>query len=180
MSRMPGRSARAMFAIGALAVLASACGGGRKENEFRMTTESFTIRVAVDPAPPKAVEQITWTVVVMDKETGRPVDMGEGRIFASSRDGKNISNGFARTDRVGTYTTKLFFVTAGTWAMGIQFRRDSTQVLERTQDWMQDVRSGDEPGEYTLPSVSPVPTDSAKPDSTRPDTSPPEGAAPPR
>lgn len=177
-----GRRARVLLSVVLLAAVAASCGGGRKGNEFRMTTESYSIRVMVDPAPPKALEQISWTVVVNDKETGRPVDMGEGRIFASSRDGKNIANGFAPTDQVGTYTTKLFYVTAGPWMMGIQFRRDSTAVLERTQDWMQDIRTADEPGEISLPSSpAPAPTpDTARPDSVRSDSTTSEGAAAPR
>jgi hypothetical protein len=103
------------------------------------------------------MEQVAWTVHVTDRETGQPIDAGEGRIFASSRDGKNIANGFAKLEEVGAYRTTLFFITAGTWAMGIQFRRDSAAVLERTQDWTQDVRTGDEPGDFTLPS-SRIPT----------------------
>ncbi len=179
MSSVTDRGVRALLVAGVLATVATACtGGDRRPNEFRMATESFSIRVSPDPSPPRALEPVTWTVVVTDKETGRPIDGGEGRIFASSRDGKNIANGFAPTEQVGTYRTSLFFVTAGTWAMGVQFRRDSTQVLERTEDWTQDVRAGEEPGEYTLPSTG---TPAApRPDSAVPDTAAPEGAAPPR
>ena len=32
------------------------------------------------------------------------------------------------------------YITAGDWAVAIQFRRDSTQKLERI-DWMQDVHA---------------------------------------
>ncbi len=191
MSKVPGRWVRGVFAATVLVLVAGGCGEPRKGNEFRMVTESYTIRVAVDPAPPRALEQISWTVVVNDRETGRPVDAGEGRIFASNRDGKNIGNGFAPTEQVGTYTTKLFYVTAGTWAMALEFRRDSTSVLERTQDWMQDVRSADEPGDFTLPSSAPIDSfvpDSAQRDSIRRDSvrrdstisRPSEGAATPR
>jgi hypothetical protein len=31
--------------------------------------------------------------------------------------------------------------------MGVQFRRDSTQKLQRTNDWMQEVRPATEPGQ---------------------------------
>ena len=188
MSNAPGRWVRGWGAAALLAVAVAGCGEPRKGNEFRMVTESYSIRVIVDPAPPKALEQISWTVVVNDRETGRPIDGGEGRVFASSRDGKNIANGFAPTEEVGTYRTQLFFVTAGTWAMGIQFRRDSTAVLERTQDWTQEILSGDEPGEFTLPTSVPVDStlpdsaqrDSIRRDSLRPDSTPSEGAAAPR
>lgn len=186
MSQLSGRGGLSGLSVlvGAFA-LASCSASDRKDNEFRMVTESFNIRVMVDPAPPKSLEQITWTVVVNDRETGRPIDGGEGRVFASNRDGHNIANGFAPTEQVGTYKTQLLFVTAGSWAMGIQFRRDSTQLLERTHDWMQDVRSADEPGEYTLPSSAPyeAPTvsgDSVRPDSVPPDSTSSEDAAAPR
>lgn len=160
-----GRRSGLVLAASALALLAGCSRGERRDNQFRMVTESYNIRVIVDPAPPLALEKITWTVVVNDKETGEPIDAGEGRIFASSRDGRNIANGFAPTEQVGMYRTTLMYVTAGSWAMGIQFRRDSTAVLERTLDWTQDVRSAEEPGEYALPSSEnrepPVPVDTA-------------------
>lgn len=179
-----GRSLLLGVLVSALA-LAGCTGSDRKDNEFRLVTDSFNIRVTIDPAPPKALEQISFTVVVNDRETGRPIDVGEGRVFASSRDGHNIANGFAPTEQVGTYRTQLLFVTAGSWAMGIQFRRDSTQVLERTHDWMQDIRSADEPGEYTLPQSAPYEApstsgDSVRRDSVRPDSTPSGAAAAPR
>lgn len=178
MSAAAGRGRWRVASLGlSVAFLAGCTGGDRKPNEFRMTTESFSIRITPDPSPPRAVEQVQWTIVVNDKATGLPIDGGEGRIFASSRDGKNIANGFAPTDQVGTYRTTLFYITAGTWAMGVQFRRDSTQVLERTEDWTQDVRTGDEPGEYSLPS-SQTPTPPV--DTVRRDSTAPEGAASPR
>jgi hypothetical protein len=114
---------------------------------------------------------------VTDRETGRPIDVGEGRIFASSRDGKNIANGFAPAEQIGTYRTTLQYITAGTWAMGIQFRVDSTRVLERTEDWTQDVRTGSEPWEIELPS-SQIPDTPPAP--ARPDSAGAAGAASPR
>ena len=32
------------------------------------------------------------------------------------------------------------FITAGEWAMGVQFRRDSTQALQQSLDWRQMIR----------------------------------------
>ena len=160
--------------LAALGMLAACTGGDRRPSELRMATESFSMRVTSDPSPPRALEPVTWTIVVTDKQTGRPIDVGEGRIFASSRDGKNIANGFAPTEQIGTYRTTLQYITAGTWAMGIQFRIDSTRVLERTEDWTQDVRTGSEPWEMSLPS-SQIPEPGAAP--ARPDTS---NGAPPR
>lgn len=158
---------RLLLGVGLVAIASGAFTGCAtrevRGTEFKVATDSYSIRVSVDPAPPRALEQVTWTVHVTDRNTGQPIDAGEGRIFASSRDGKNIANGFAPLEEVGAYRTTLFFITAGTWAMGIQFRRDSTAVLERTQDWTQDVRTGDEPGDFTLPSSS---TPTAAPDSS--------------
>ncbi len=63
---------------------------------------------------------------------------GEGRIFATSRDGANIWNVLDQGPEIGTYYSSLRYVTAGDWAVAIQFRRDSSRPLERV-DWMQDV-----------------------------------------
>lgn len=176
-----GRGWRRSLIVAAILPLLAACAGGggadRNPAEVRLATESFRIRVTPDPSPPRALEPITFTVVVTDKETGAPIERGEGRVFASNRDGKNIANGFAPTEQIGTYRTTLSFVTAGTWALGLQFRRDSTDVLERTEDWTQDVRTGSEPWEIELPS-SQIPE--TPPPPARPDSAGAAGAASPR
>jgi hypothetical protein len=65
------------------------------------------------------------------------------------------------------------YVTAGMWAMAIQFRHDSTKALQTTQDWTQDVLSADEPGDFTTPQSRRLPAASAAPDSApRPATTP--------
>ena len=69
-----------------------------------------------------------------------PIENGEGRIFATSRDAVNVWDGLAAGPEVGVYYGTLNFITAGDWALAVQFRRDSTQRLERV-DWMQDVRA---------------------------------------
>ncbi len=159
----------------ALAVAVASCtGSDKRPGELKLFTDDFVLRVNADPTPPKALEQITWTVVINDRESGMPIDGGEGRIFATSRDGKNIDNGFEPTGELGTYRTRLLFITAGMWAMGIQFRADSTLPLQRTQDWSQDVLSADEPGDFSPPLSTPVepPTrdDTTAADSVRRDT----------
>ena len=130
------------------AVSLQACGGEPASNNphtQRLWTDDFYIRVTPNPAPPRALEQIEYTVVVQDKKTRQPIDIGEGRIFATNEDRKNTDNGFEKAPEPGTYHTKLFFATSGPWAMGVQFRRDSTQKLQRTNDWMQDVLPATEP-----------------------------------
>ena len=181
MSRATGRGWWQSGLVASTVLLLAACAGGggeRNPAEVRLATESFRIRVTPDPSPPRALESITFTVVVTDKETGAPIERGEGRVFASNRDGKNIANGFSPTGEIGTYRTTLNFVTAGTWALGLQFRRDSLDVLERTEDWTQDVRTAADPWEGAVPNMAPV--DSSRRDTTRSTPQTPEGAATPR
>ncbi len=123
------------------AVAAASCGEGPDPSLIRLWTEDFELRVTSDVSPPRALERITYTIVVLDKETREPVANGEGRIFATNADGKNTYNGFTYGPEVGTYRAVMTFVTAGEWALGIQFRRDSTVPLQRTTDWRQTVRN---------------------------------------
>lgn len=110
-----------------------------KRDPVRLVTDDLVIRVSFDPMPPRAIDDVTFRVVVRDRETGQPIEKGEGRIFATNEDRHSIANGLTPGAEVGTYYTTLRFVNAGPWAMGIQFRRDSTKRLQRTNDWMQDV-----------------------------------------
>lgn len=154
--------AGAAFAITAGAFSAG-CDAGRKNiRELRFRTDSFVIRVAPETIPTRALEPIYWRVIVHDRETGVPVQGGEGRIFATNKDMKTVSNGFEETGELGTYRSNLMFVTAGMWAMAIQFRRDSTMELQKTQDWTQDIREADEPGMNIRTPVSTRVKDSAK------------------
>jgi len=129
-----------------LVVASTSCGPGPDAGVLRMATEDFEFRVTADVMPPRAIERITYTVVVRDKKTQEPIADGEGRIFATNADRKTVHNGFKYGPEVGTYRATLTFVTAGEWAMGIQFRRDSTQALQRTHDWRQQVKNEVAPG----------------------------------
>jgi hypothetical protein len=51
--------------------------------------------------PPRALERITYTVVVTDKKTQEPIANGEGRIFATNADRKTVWNGFTYGPEVG-------------------------------------------------------------------------------
>ena len=111
--------------------------------DTRLWTNDLSVRIRLTPRPPYAREDVIVKVVVSDKESGAPVENGEGRIYASSRDSVNIFDGLERGPEPGTYYAKLRFLTAGDWAMGLQFRRDSSQKLQTMDDppWIQSVRN---------------------------------------
>jgi hypothetical protein len=129
-----------LLAVMAL-VVAAACktSGDTDKSDIRDWTKDLAFRISTDPKPPKAREDIIYKVVVRDKATGNPVEGGEGRIFATSRDGANTWDALIAGPEPGTYYGKLRYITSGDWAIAIQFRRDSLQALQRI-DWMQGVR----------------------------------------
>ena len=133
--------------VPALAVLLASCGGSPKATELRLWSDNYAFRVTVTPMPPRALEPALYRVVVQDKKTGQPIETGEGRIFATSADRANTSDGFKKEKELGTYSGRLFFATTGDWAAAIQFRRDKDprMPLERV-DWIQTVRPASEPG----------------------------------
>lgn len=129
-----------LAALAVMCVAAAACGPNPRALENRQWSDSFAFRITVDPAPPRAIEDATYKIIVQDKKTGEPIETGEGRIFATSKDGANTDDGLAKGKEVGTYYGRLFFPTTGDWAVALQFRRDSTQRLERV-DWTQAVNN---------------------------------------
>ena len=150
----------ALLAVASLAASAS-CGPPPDAGVLRVWTEDFEIRLLPDVVPPRALERITYTVTVIDKETREPVVNGEGRIFATNADRKTVWNGLTYGPEAGTYRTAIMFVTAGDWAMGIQFRRDSTSALQRSEDWRQTVRNELAPSaeaQIRVPTTEPVVT----------------------
>ena len=109
--------------------------------EFRRCASgraTFAVRVTPNPVPPPAREAVKFRVEVRDKASGQPIEGGEGRLYATSHDGVNAWDGLTPGPQPGTYYARLEFITAGDWAMGLQFRRDSTQPIE-TMDWRQQV-----------------------------------------
>ena len=112
--------------------------GPPKKPELRQGSPSYLFIISSDPVPPFAREDVNYTITVKDKKTGQPIETGEGRIFANTREMARTHDGFVKAPQVGTYTAKLNFVTSGQWAIGIQFHSDSTKPLEKTE-WMQDV-----------------------------------------
>lgn len=142
--------------LAAAIAAATSCGPPPDPSLVRLWTDDFEINVTSDVSPPRALERITYTVVVRDKKTQEPIADGEGRIFATNADGKNTSNGFTYGPEVGTYRTTMTYVTAGEWAIGLQFRPDSTVPLQRTHDWRQTVRNEVAPTPIDTPGALPA------------------------
>lgn len=132
------RVAAFALAVPALVAGAAACDSKPKVHETRMYTEDLSIRVSTEPVPPRAREDIVFKVIVNDRKSGQPIEKGEGRIFAMNEDSVQKWDGLEPGPETGTYYAKLNFVTSGQWAIGMQFRRDSTQKLQRL-DWQQQV-----------------------------------------
>jgi hypothetical protein len=137
---------RRLIALSLIAL--AACGGpDKKATETRGWSDHYAFRVIPDVIPPRAMEPIHFRVVVQDKTTGQPIETGEGRMFATNKDGANINNGFEKEKEVGTYSARLSFPVTGDWAMALQFRRekDPHMPLERI-DWIQGVLDPSPPG----------------------------------
>jgi hypothetical protein len=136
---------RLVLAAAAVCAAASGCSNPERALENRQWSDSFAFRITVDPMPPRAIEDARYKVVVQDKKTGEPIETGQGRIFATSKDGANTDDGLVKGKEVGTYYGRLFYPTTGDWAIALQFRRDSTSRLERV-DWTQSVNNATGPG----------------------------------
>ena len=117
-----------------------ACQAGPRDLWLRFLSEDMEFRILPDPVPPRARELggNRYRVIVRDRETKQPIEGGQGQIFATSRDGLDSYAPLEKGEELGTYYATLHFITAGEWAMGLHFRRDSTRRLERL-DWMQEV-----------------------------------------
>lgn len=133
MSGLVGRGMIVLAAVGAVA-----CGPGVKSTDYRAFTQHYAFRISSDPLPPMAREKARYKVVVRDRESNQPIQAGEGIIYAESRNGVKTWDSFTAGPEVGTYYANLNFLTAGEWAMGLRFRRDSLHPLEQA-DWMQEV-----------------------------------------
>ena len=123
------------------ALTLGACDRAPRALSIRTFSPSFEFRITSDPMPPRAREDVLYRITVIDKETGQPVEGGEGRIFANNEAGTSTWDSFQPAPEVGTYTAKLRFITAEQWAVGIEFRRDTlpTTKIERATDWQQEV-----------------------------------------
>ena len=117
----------------------TACTTSDRPMEIRQWTNDLEFRITVLPSPPVAEEDAMYKVVVQDKDTGQPIESGAGRIFASNQEQARTDDGLAKGKEIGTYYARLRYPVSGDWAVGLQFRRDSTKALVRTLDWVQTV-----------------------------------------
>ena len=124
----------------ALCALALACTPAAPKTDIRQWAGGMAFRISSDPVPPRAREAIAYKVVVLDQESRQPIENGEGRIFAMNEDSVKVWDSLVYGPEPGTYHARMSFVTSGQWAIGLEFRRDSTRRLER-MDWTQEVRA---------------------------------------
>ena len=127
-----------MWLVAALALGLTACGGDDGPPPLRQMSNSYSYTIKPDDSPPHARQDIRYVIQIFDRKTRQPIENGEGRLFASNNEGAKTWDGMVYGPEVGTYHAKLNYVIAGTWAVAIQFRRDSLRPLERI-DWMQEV-----------------------------------------
>ena len=128
-------------ALALLGAAALACESARREpGEMRLKTEGFAFTITPEISPPVAREPIIYKIVVRDRDTGQPIENGEGQVYSNNEAGARTWDGLAAGPEPGTYYGRLSFVTAGDWAIAVRFRRDSTSRLE-TVEWMQEVRN---------------------------------------
>jgi hypothetical protein len=130
-----------------LLLVVGGCGPTLSNADMRAWTPEFEFRISSDIVPPRALEQVHYTITVRDNKTHEPIANGQGRIFATNADAHSINDGFSYGPEVGVYHATLMFVSAGDWAMNVQFRRDSTKALQKPDnDWRQTVLVAFEPG----------------------------------
>jgi hypothetical protein len=136
--RVAGRCIARVALLGIGAAVAVACGPPPGPPPTRFWTDDIAYQISADPVPPHAREDVIFKVVARDKSSGQPIDGGEGRIYATNSDGANVWDGLTPGPQAGSYYGKLHFITSGDWAMGLQFRRDSTRPIQKL-DWRQEV-----------------------------------------
>lgn len=134
---------RRALVIAAAAATIAACGpkaAGTASTEYRAFTEHYAFNITSDPSPPHAREKTVFKIRVRDKNSSQPIEGGEGIIYGNTEDGGGKTwDSFTPAQAPGTYTANLQFVVASNWALALQFRKDSTQPLEKVDTWYQTV-----------------------------------------
>lgn len=133
---------RALVMVIAAAALA-ACGpqgAATGTTDYRAFTEHYAFNITSVPSPPHAREKTVYRIRVRDKNSSQPIEGGEGIIYGNTEDNTGKTwDSFTAGQAPGTYTANLQFVVATNWALALQFRKDSTQALEKVDTWYQQV-----------------------------------------
>src|SRR5258708_3887899 len=116
----PATAARAGITGAFVIVLVGAvsCGPPRKP-ELRQGSPSYSFTITSDPVPPHAREDIIYTITVKDRKTGQPIETGEGRIFANTREMAPTYDAFVKAPQVAAYSPTLNFLTPPQPPVGI-------------------------------------------------------------
>jgi hypothetical protein len=156
-------AARLLVVVAAVGLAACGPSSGARVSDIR-GGETMALRISFDPSPAYAREKIQYRVVVQDRESGQPIENGWGQVYATSRDGKSVYDNLVAGTQLGAYFGSLNFLTSGTWAVAVRFRRDSLAPLE-TVEWMQEVHAERNP---EFPSASPTTSPATSPPPPRP------------
>jgi len=129
----------AALALGSL----TACGpkaAGTATTDYRAFTEHYAFNITSEPSPPYAREKSVFKIRVRDKNTSQPIEGGEGILYGNTEDGSGkVWDSFTPGQAPGTYAATVQFVVANNWGLALQFRKDSTQALEKVDTWYQQV-----------------------------------------
>jgi hypothetical protein len=131
-----------LAALAAVVLVAAVCGQPQEAPKgMPGYTDHYAMRITSDPAPPRARQRTTFKIVVRDKETNEPISGGEGVLYGNTKDPNvKVWDTFVVGAEPGTYYANVNYIVATDWAMGLRFRKDSTQKLEQV-DWMQSVNN---------------------------------------
>jgi hypothetical protein len=128
-----------MLALGSLV----ACGpreASKATIDYRAFTEHYAFNISTEPSPPYAREKTVFRIRVRDRNNSQPIEGGEGLIYGNTEDGSGkVWDSFTAGPAPGTYTATVNFVVANNWGLALQFRKDSTQSLEKVDTWYQQV-----------------------------------------
>lgn len=123
------------------AAAAAACDGKNSAppQGIRAYSEHYAMRIITEPERAHARERTTFRVVIRDKQTGQPVEGGEGLLYGNTQDtAVKVWDSFVQGAEPGTYYAKVNFIVATNWFLAIRFHKDSTQRLEQVE-WTQQV-----------------------------------------
>ena len=101
-----------------VALLAAACRPGPRDLSMKFLTEDMELRVLPDPVPPRAREPVRYKIVISDKETGEPIESGQGQIFATSESNIDAFDPLVKGPEIGRIRHDAFH-NGGQWAMAI-------------------------------------------------------------